>query len=87
MPDLRAALQGVFREVFDDDRIALRDDMTSADVSGWDPLMHINLIIAVENHFGVRFTIAEIAGLNAEGQNVGSFLQLLAGKLARRGSR
>ena len=87
MDELRGELQGVFRDVFDDDELVLRDDMTAADVLGWDSLMHVNLIIAVENHFSVRFAIAEVAGLKMDGQNVGSFLTLLASKLDERWGR
>ena len=46
--------------------------------------MHINIIIAVEKRFGVKFATAEISGLKAEGQDVGTFLDLLAGKMESR---
>ena len=37
---------------------------TSAkDIDEWDSLMHVNLILAVEARFGVRFTSTEVAGL------------------------
>lgn len=83
MDELRNRLQEVFRDVFDDDAIVLRDGMTAADVAGWDSLMHINLIIAVEKRLGVRFATAEISGLKEPGQNVGTFLALLAKKLGK----
>ncbi len=81
MNSVRDDFEAIFRDVFDDPALALRDDMTAADVDGWDSLMHINLIIAVEKHFGVRFATAEIAGMKAQGQNVGTFLRLLTTKL------
>jgi acyl carrier protein len=81
MTDLLDRLQTVFRDVFDDDAIALQDSMTADDIEGWDSLMHINLIIAVEKRFGVRFAAAEIAGLKTEGQNIGTFTALLASKI------
>ena len=34
---------------------------TAADIDGWDSMMHINLIIALEKRFGVRFAAAEIS--------------------------
>ena len=49
MSDVRAATQDVFRQVFDDPDIVLRDEMTADDIPGWDSLMHINLIVAAEN--------------------------------------
>lgn len=74
-------MQEIFRDVFDDDEIILTDDMTANDIVGWDSLMHINLIIAVEKRFGIKFATAEISGLKAEDQNVGTFLQLLDSKV------
>lgn len=81
MDELRSQMQEVFRNVFDDDAIVLRDAMTSADIDGWDSLMHINLMVAVERRFKVKFATAEIAALKGEGQNVGTFLRLVASKI------
>ena len=78
---MRDRLQEVFREVFDDEELEIRDDMTAADVEDWDSLQHVNLIVAVEAEFGVRFATAEIAGLKDEGQNVGTFLRLILHKM------
>jgi len=38
MPDVRAALQAVFRQVFDDPNLEVRDDMDASSVEGWDSL-------------------------------------------------
>ena len=84
MDELREQLQEVFRDVFDDDEIVIHNETTANDIEGWDSLMHINLIIAVEKRFGVKFATAEISGLKEEGQNVGTFLALLASKLQRK---
>jgi len=83
MEPVRAELQDVFRQVFDDDEIVLADSTTADDIDGWDSMMHINLIIAIEKRFGVKFAAAEIAGMKAEGQNVGTLVQLLLHKLSR----
>jgi acyl carrier protein len=76
-PSVHARLERVFRAVFDDPTILLTPETTAADIDGWDSLEHINLIVAVEREFEVRFRTAEIAGL----KNVGEFEALLAGKL------
>ncbi len=81
---VRDQLQTVFRDVFGDDEIVLEDSMTAEDVPGWDSLAHINLIVATEKHFGIRFATAEISGLKAEGQNIGTFVRLLEKKLSAR---
>jgi acyl carrier protein len=80
--DLREQMQTVFRNVFNDDEINLRDELTADDIDGWDSLAHINLIIALEKHFKIKFATAEISGLKAEGQNIGTFLRLIEKKRA-----
>lgn len=75
--EIEERLTGIFRDVFDDDSIALRDDMTAADVKDWDSLNHINLIVAVERAFHVRFTTQEVNNL----ANVGEFIALIVRKL------
>ena len=51
MDPIRAELQDVFRQVFGDDEIVLSDSTTADDIDGWDSMMHINLIIAIEKRF------------------------------------
>jgi acyl carrier protein len=83
MDDIRAKFQAVLRDVFDDDTLVVHDSTTAAEVEGWDSLMHINLIIAIEKRFGVKFATAEISRLKEPGQNIGTFLRLLISKLPR----
>lgn len=78
---LRNEMQTVFHDVFGDDTILLEDSMTAEDIDGWDSMMHINLIVALEKRFQVRFATAEISGMKSEGQNVGTLLRLLADKM------
>jgi acyl carrier protein len=73
-------LAGIFRTLFNDPGLELRDDLTARDVDGWDSLNHVNLMILVEEEFGVRFTTAEVSGL----QDVGELKRLLAAKTAVR---
>ena len=62
----QARLERIFREVFNDDSLILRDDMTSRDIAGWDSLAHINLMFSIESEFDVRFVgnqLAELANI------------------------
>jgi acyl carrier protein len=83
MSETRAELQEVFREVFDDPTIQLRDEMTAADIAGWDSVTHIDLLIAVEHSLGFKFATAEMSRLKEPGQNIGSFVRLIDSKLRR----
>ena len=64
-------LNTVFREVFDDDKIEVNPDTTSDDIEDWDSLEHINLVAAVEQEFGVKFTMAQVLGMKNVGEMVG----------------
>ncbi|PHK93792.1 acyl carrier protein [Pseudoroseomonas rhizosphaerae] len=70
------ALTEVFQDVFDDDAIRLTAATTAADVPGWDSQAHVNLVVAAEMRFGVRFRTAELESLH----NVGDFVNLIASK-------
>ncbi len=74
-------LTTIFRDIFDDDDITLRPEMTAADVAEWDSFNHINLIVATEAKFGIKFQTAEIESL----KNVGHLEDLIAKKLAALG--
>jgi acyl carrier protein len=84
MADLRERVQAIFRQVFNDPSIVLRDDMTAADIDGWDSLAHINLIIAVEKGLGIKFATAEISKMKEPDQNVGTFIKLIANKVSKK---
>jgi acyl carrier protein len=73
---LLAELTDVFRDVFDDDALELRRELTAKDVAGWDSLTHVSLVVEVERRFGVRFTSTEVANL----EDVGGLLDLLASR-------
>ena len=77
MSQLRTDIEQIFRDVFGDPQFVLRDDMTAADVDGWDSLTHLNLIIAMKKRLGIRFASAEISRLKDDGQNIGSLLELV----------
>ena len=70
-------LTPVFHEVFSDNTIVLRDDMTAADVENWDSLTHMLMITKVEEVFGVRFKLRELNKL----KNVGDLSNTIAEKL------
>lgn len=76
---IRDELTTCFRRTFDSETIVLRDQMTAADVPGWDSLAHITLIMDIEEAFNLRFTVDDIADL----KNVGEMIEMLQRKLDR----
>ena len=71
-------LNEVFRYVFGDEVIEVGEETTAADIDGWDSLEHINLIAAVEQEFGVKFTMGQVVTM----KNVGEMARLIEEKLA-----
>ena len=70
-------LTEVFHEVFKDNTIVLRDDMTAADVENWDSLTHMLMITKVEELFGIRFKLKELNRLKM----VGDLVAIIENKL------
>ena len=64
-------------EVFDNDLIQLKYETTANDVKEWDSLNHIQLVVAVEKHFKIRFNFAELQKF----KNVGEMCDNIAAKL------
>ena len=69
----------IIRDVIDplNDKNLTIDTGTTADqVDGWDSFNHINIVVALEQHFGVKFKTAEIESL----RNVGELVALIGRK-------
>ncbi|GEN73221.1 MULTISPECIES: acyl carrier protein [Chryseobacterium] len=75
--EILSKLTNVFRDELDNEDIVLNAETTAEDVEEWDSLSHIQLIVAVEKAFGIRFTSSEIQGWN----NVGEMADSIASKL------
>ena len=74
--DVRGKLNGIFQEVFKDDSIQIRPEMTANDVDGWDSFSHVTLIFAIEVRFKITFTQKEALGFN----NVGALIKCIERK-------
>ncbi|WP_395665974.1 acyl carrier protein [Methylocella sp.] len=70
-------LNAIFCDLFDDDDIKLKPETSAEDVEGWDSLAHINLIVAIEQKFKIKFKTAEIESLH----NVGHLVDVIYSKL------
>jgi acyl carrier protein len=60
MDEIYAELTKIFRRVFADDSIILQPQLAAEDVDGWDSLKQAEIIIAVQDRFGIKFGVREI---------------------------
>ena len=70
-------LNAIFCEVFDDEALVITPAMTANDVDGWDSLSHVNLIVAIEGRFNIRFSQKELLTF----KNVGDLLNCIEKKI------
>jgi acyl carrier protein len=76
-PEIFSQVEAVFHDVLDDEDIHLSEDTSANDVEGWDSLAHIQLIVAIEKHFKIKFSSAEIMAW----KNVGEMISCIQGRL------
>jgi len=69
---------GIFRRELGNDDLEIGLETTAADVPEWDSLTHILLVVAIEKHFAIKFTSAEIEGY----KNVGQMCEAIVRKKA-----
>ena len=75
---LLSEVQNIMRDVLDEPEIVLTETTTANDVEGWDSLTHIQLIVAIEKHFKIRFNSNEILSW----KNIGEMIDAIFSKLS-----
>ena len=79
--EIYAQLTAIFHDIFDDDTLVLTPELTAAQVPEWDSFNHINLIVAIEQRFKIKFQTAELEQLHS----VGHLVALIETKLLAQG--
>lgn len=68
----------IFRNNFDDESIVLTDETSASDIEDWDSLEQINLIVAIQDKFRVKFNIEEVNSM----KNIGEMIDYIIKKTA-----
>lgn len=69
-------LTPIFREVFSEPNLVLRDEITASDVDKWDSLSHMLMITEVEKSFGIRFKLKDLNKM----KQVGDLISIIGSK-------
>lgn len=70
-------MNDIIIDVLDEDSIVLTRDTVADDVEDWDSLTNIQLIVAIEKHFNMKFTFSEVQNF----KNVGEMCDCVAEKI------
>ena len=76
MEEILSKLQEIYQDVLDNEDIELTLETTADDIEEWDSLSHVQLVVAIEKAFGVKFTSKEILSWS----NVGDLANCIASK-------
>jgi len=68
-------LDEIFQDVFDDESIHVTEATIAADIEDWDSLEHINLVVAIENHFKIKFNMSEVTSMKNVGEMVAIIME------------
>ena len=72
-------VNNIYIDELDNDDIVLTAETTAKDIEEWDSLSHIQLIVAIEKHFKIKFLSSEIQCWQNVGQMVETVVQKLNG--------
>lgn len=75
--DILSSVNEIFIDVLENDKIKLTPATTANEVDEWDSLTHIQLVVAIEKHFRIRFNSKDIQSWN----NVGDLVASIQSKL------
>ncbi len=76
---IETQILAVFRKIFGRPELNLHREMTAFDLQGWTSLMHIRLVVAIEQEFKIKFNASEVSSF----RNVGNMIDSVQGKLSR----
>jgi acyl carrier protein len=75
--EIQSRVREIVADVLGIDDLELTPSMAAVDVEGWDSLANVQIIVAIEKSFGIRFSTGEIASI----ENVRALIERIAAHL------
>lgn len=75
--EITEKLKEILISVLKHDRFEIKDELTAADVDGWDSMTHMTIIIEIEERFNIKFKLKELNKL----KNMKTLIDLIQSKL------
>jgi acyl carrier protein len=63
MDKIELSIKQIMADVFEKSEEQISIDSTQDDIDSWDSIKHLNLIVALEEEFGIELPIEEIGNL------------------------
>jgi acyl carrier protein len=70
-------LKGMLVSILKHENFEMKDELTAAQVDGWDSLTHMVIITEIEKSFQIKFKLKELNKLS----NLGSLIELIQSKV------
>ncbi len=66
-------IQPIFRDIFDDENLTVTEETAAADVEDWDSFAQMQIVMAIEEMFGIKFSTDEVTAF----KNVGDVVKAI----------
>ena len=75
--EILSRLTPIFIDILDNENIILNPETTAKDIEEWDSITYIQLIVAIEKQFKIKFTSIDVSNF----KNVGEMCEAIEKKL------
>jgi acyl carrier protein len=73
-------IRNVLISVLQHENFQMKDEISAADVDGWDSLTHMMIITEIEKRFDIKFKLKELNKLN----NLGNLIEMVSSKTGQK---
>lgn len=75
--DVMQGLTNIFRDEFDDDELVIDETTTSEDIEDWDSFANVNMVVAIEHKYHMKFAMGEVNQM----KNVGEMIDIIIARM------